>query len=196
MKTLRRRFFWYLLLGAVASLLLIGCGNVSILLLARGAEHQHELAVRAAVGADRLRIIRQLLTESLAIAGAGTVLGFLLTWKSLSLLTKFLPENSFPAESVIKMNMPVLLFSIGLAVATAVVFGLWPALQLSRPDIARLMQSSVRRMMGNAHSRRTHGAMVGAQPFGGFDMSGTDSKAGGPDYLQLFMQAKVVVERF
>jgi putative ABC transport system permease protein len=153
----------YLLLGAVASLLLIGCGNVSILLLARGAERQHELAVRASVGADRLRIIRQLLTESLAIAGAGTLLGILLAWRSLSLITAFLPQNSFPAESVIKMNVPVLLFSIALAVATAVVFGLWPALQLSRPDIARLMQSSFRRMTSSAHARRTHSAMVGTQ---------------------------------
>jgi predicted permease len=153
----------YLLLGAVASLLLIGCGNVSILLLARGAERQQELAIRAAVGADRLRMIRQLLTESLAIAGAGTILGVLLAWKSLALITAFLPEDSFPAESVIKMNVPVLLFSIGLAVATAVVFGLWPALQLSRPDIARLMQTSVRRVAGSAHARRTHSAMVGAQ---------------------------------
>jgi len=153
----------YLLLGAVASLLLIGCGNVSILLLARGAERQHELAVRASVGAGRLRIIRQLLTESLAIAGAGTLLGVLLAWESLSLLIKFLPEHSFPAESVIKMNVPVLVFSICLAIATVVVFGLWPALQLSRPDIARLMQSSVRRMTGSAHARRTHSAMVGAQ---------------------------------
>jgi putative ABC transport system permease protein len=153
----------YLLLGAVASLLLIGCGNVSILLLARGAERQQELAIRSAVGADRMRMIRQLLTESLAIAGAGTLLGVLLAWKSLALITAFLPEDSFPAESVIKMNVPVLLFSIGLAVATAVVFGLWPALQLSRPDIARLMQSSVRRVAGSAHARRTHSAMVGAQ---------------------------------
>jgi predicted permease len=153
----------YLLLGAVASLLLIGCGNVSILLLARGAERQHELAVRASVGAGRLRIIRQLLTESLAIAGAGTLLGVLLAWETLSLLIKFLPEHSFPAESVIKMNVPVLVFSICLAIATVVVFGLWPALQLSRPDIARLMQSSVRRMTGSAHARRTHSAMVGAQ---------------------------------
>jgi putative ABC transport system permease protein len=153
----------YLLLGAVASLLLIGCGNVSILLLARGAERQQELAIRSAVGADRLRMIRQLLTESLAIAGAGTILGVLLAWKSLALITAFLPEDSFPAESVIKMNVPVLLFSIDLAVATAVVFGLWPALQLSRPDIARLMQSSVRRVAGSAHARRTHSAMVGAQ---------------------------------
>ena len=153
----------YLLFGAVASLLLIGCGNVSILLLARGAERQQELAIRSAVGADRMRMIRQLLTESLAIAGAGTLLGVLLAWKSLALIIAFLPEDSFPAESVIKMNVPVLLFSIGLAVATAVVFGLWPALQLSRPDVARLMQSSVRRVAGSAHARRTHSAMVGAQ---------------------------------
>jgi putative ABC transport system permease protein len=153
----------YLLLGAVASLLLIGCGNVSILLLARGAERQQELAIRSAVGADRFRMIRQLLTESLAIAGAGTILGIFLALKSLALITAFLPEDSFPAESVIKMNVPVLLFSIGLAVATAVVFGLWPALQLSRPDIARLMQTSVRRVAGSAHARRTHSAMVGAQ---------------------------------
>jgi predicted permease len=153
----------YLLLGAVASLLLIGCGNVSILLLARGAERQHELAVRASVGADRFRIVRQLLTESLVIAGTGTMLGILLAWKSLALITAFLPQGSFPAESVIKMNVPVLLFSIALAVATAVVFGLWPALQLSRPDIARLMQSSMRRVAGSAHARRTHRAMVAAQ---------------------------------
>src|SRR6202040_1115895 len=138
----------YLLLGAVASLLLIGCANVSILLLARGTERQHELAVRAAIGADRLRMIRQLLTESLGIATTGAALGILLAWRGLSLLASRLPENSFPAESVIKMNIPVLLFSVGLAFATAIVFGLWPALQLSRPEIARLMQSSTRRVSG------------------------------------------------
>jgi predicted permease len=153
----------YLLLGAVASLLLIGCGNVSILLLARGAERQHELAIRAAVGAGRSRMIRQLLTESLAVAVAGTALGLLLAWKGLSLIVAFLPEESFPAESVIKINVPVLLFSMGLAFATAVIFGLWPALQLSRPDIARLMQSSARRVAGSTHARRTHGAMIGVQ---------------------------------
>src|SRR5207245_5456366 len=108
----------YLLLGAVASLLLIGCGNVSILLLARGTERQHELAVRAAVGAGRMRMIRQLLTESLGIATAGALLGVLLAWRGLSLLVARLPEDSFPAESVIKMNWPVLLFSIGLVFFT------------------------------------------------------------------------------
>jgi len=153
----------YLLLGAVASLLLVGCANVSILLLARGTERQHELAVRAAIGADRLRMIRQLLTESLGIALAGTLLGVLLAWKGLALIVAWLPRFSFPAESVIKMNLPVLFFSIALAFATAVVFGLWPALQLSRPDIARLMQSSTRRVAGSVRARGTHGAMVGAK---------------------------------
>ena len=153
----------YLLLGAVASLLLIGCANVSILLLARGTERQHELAVRAAVGADRLRMIRQLLTESLAIATTGAALGILLAWRGLGFLASRLPENSFPAESVIKMNLPVLLFSVGLAFATTIVFGLWPALQLSRPEIARLMQTSSRRVAGSIGARRSHSAMVAAQ---------------------------------
>lgn len=153
----------YLLLSAVASLLLIGCANVSILLLARGTERQHELAVRAAIGASRMRMIRQLLTESLGIATAGAVLGVLLAWKGLVLIAANLPEYSFPAESVIKMNVPVLLFSVALAFVTAIVFGLWPALQLSRPEIARLMQSGSRRVAGSVGARRSHGALVTAQ---------------------------------
>jgi predicted permease len=153
----------YLLFGAVASLLLIGCGNVSILLLARGAQRQHELAVRAALGAGRARIVRQLFTESLAIALAGTALGISLAWKSLALIIAWLPPSAFPAESVIEMNLPVLLFSASLAFATAILFGIAPAIQLSRPDVARVVQSSTRRVMGSAHSKRTHSAMVAAQ---------------------------------
>ena len=153
----------YLLLGAVASLLLIGCANVSILLLARGTERQHELAVRAAIGAGRWRMIRQLLTESLAIAATGAVLGVLLAWRGLALMVANLPENAIPAEAVIKMNVPVLLFSVALAFLTAVVFGLWPALQLSRPELARLIQNSTRRVSGSVRARRSHGAMVAAQ---------------------------------
>src|SRR5262249_10273679 len=153
----------FLLFGAVASLLLIGCANVSILLLARGAQRQHELAVRAALGAARRRIIRQLLTESLTIAVAGAALGVLIAWKSLAWMIALLPSNAFAAESVIEMNVPVLLFSVALAVATAVVFGVWRALQLSRPEVGRVMQASTRRVMGSAHARRTHTAMVAAQ---------------------------------
>jgi putative ABC transport system permease protein len=153
----------YLLFGAVASLLLIGCANVSILLLARGGQRQHELAVRAAVGASRMRMIRQLLTESLAIAGIGAAVGILFAWRGLAVITALLPQRSFPSESVIRMNAPVLLFSVGLAFVTTIVFGLWPALQLSRPEIARLMQTSTRRAAGSAHARRTHGAMISSQ---------------------------------
>jgi predicted permease len=151
------------LFGAVASLLLIGCGNVSILLLARGTQRQHELSVRAALGAARSRLVRQLFTESLAIALAGTTLGILIAWKSLALIIAWLPSSAFPAESVIEMNLPVLLFSAGLAFVTAVVFGTAPALQLSRPDVARVVQSGSRRVSGSVHGKRTHSVMVAAQ---------------------------------
>ena len=153
----------YLLFGAVVSLLLIGCANVSILLLVRGAHRQQELAVRAAIGAGRTRIARQLLTESLVVAAAGAGLGLLIAWKGLDLMKAWIPTNSFASESVIRMNVPVLLFSIALAVLTAVVFGMWPALQLSRPDTARVMQASSRRVMGSAQGKRTHRAMVALQ---------------------------------
>jgi predicted permease len=153
----------YLLFGAVASLLIIGCANVSILLLARGAQRQHELAVRAALGAARGRIVRQLLTESLAIAVAGGALGVLFAWRALVFMAAWLPSSSFPAESVIEMNLPVLLFSLGLAAATAIAFGISPALQLSRPDVGRVMQASTRRVMGSSHGKRTHRAMVALQ---------------------------------
>jgi putative ABC transport system permease protein len=152
----------YLLLAAVGSLLLIGCGNVSILLLARGAERQHELAVRAAIGADRMRMIRQLLTESLGIAIAGAILGILLAWKSLPLIVAWMPR-AFPVEAVIKVNWSVLLFCVALAVATTIIFGLSPAIQLSRPDVARLMQGSGRRVAGSSQAKRMHSIMVGAQ---------------------------------
>ena len=153
----------FLLLGAVTSLLLVGCANVSILLLVRGAHRQQELAVRSALGAARVRIVQQLLTEALVIAVAGAALGVLIAWKGLALIVAWVPTNSFAAESVIEMNLPVLLFSTALAVVTAIVFGVWPALQLSRPDLGRVAQTSARRVIGNAQSRRSHRVMVAVQ---------------------------------
>ena len=153
----------FLLLGAVTSLLLVGCANVSILLLVRGAHRQQELAVRSALGAARVRIVQQLLTEALVIAVAGAALGVLVAWKGLALIVAWVPTNSFAAESVIEMNLPVLLFSTALAVVTAIVFGVWPALQLSRPDLGRVAQTSARRVIGNAQSRRSHRVMVAVQ---------------------------------
>src|SRR5262249_40595362 len=87
----------------------------------------------------------------------------LLAWKGLGLMVAWIPTNSFASESVIEMNVPVLLFSTGLAVVTALAFGMWPALQLSRPDMARVMQASSRRVMGSAQGRRSHRIMVAAQ---------------------------------
>ncbi len=153
----------YVLLGAVGSLLLIGCGNVSILLLARGIERQHELAVRTAVGADRLRLIRQLLTEALAIAMAGSAIGLFVAWRALALIVAFLPRDSFPAEAVIKINVPVVLFNVDLACAATILSGLWPALQSSRPNLAELLQNGARRIAGGTRAQRTHSVLIGSQ---------------------------------
>ena len=153
----------YLLLAAVAMLLAIGCGNVSILLLARGTARQHEFAVRAAVGASSLRIVRQLLTESLLLAVTGTGLGILLAYQLLSLIVAWLPEHMFPPDVAIHINTPVLLFSAGLALASTVLFGLVPALKMARPEISQVMQSNSVKAAGSVRGKRLHGAMVATQ---------------------------------
>jgi predicted permease len=153
----------YLLLGSVALLLLIGCGNVSILLLARGTAREHEFAVRAAVGAARTRLIRQLLTESLVLSLGGAALGVLLAYRSVAVIVSLLPESSFPHEAAIRINLPVLWFSVGLAIFTSIVFGLSPALQFSRPEVSQVMQSSTRRVLGGVRGKRIHNLLIGGQ---------------------------------
>jgi predicted permease len=153
----------YLLFGAVMLLLVIGCGNVSILLLARATARQHELAVRTAVGAGRLRIIRQLLTDSLLLAAIGAVLGVLTSYGALALIQSLLPRSAFASEVVISINLPVLFFGVTVALGTGVLFGLWPALQLSRTQIGQIMQSGTRRVAGSVRGRRTHSMLIAAQ---------------------------------
>jgi predicted permease len=153
----------YLMFGAVMLLLAIGCGNVSILLLARGTARQHELAVRAALGAARGRIMRQLLTESLLLAAVGAALGVLTSYGILAGIRLLLPPYAFAPEVVIRINLPVLLFSVGVALGTGVLFGLWPALQLSRTRIGQIMQSSARRVAGSVQGRRTHNVLIAGQ---------------------------------
>ncbi len=138
----------YLLFSAVALLLAIGCGNVSILLLARGTARQHEFAVRTAIGASRPRIIRQLLTEALLLSLTGALLGVLLAYWALAMIVEMLPKYSFPHEAAIQINLPVLLFSVGAALFTGILFGLWPALQLSRPEVSQVMQGTTRKIAG------------------------------------------------
>jgi len=142
----------FLLFGAVALLLLIGCANVSILLLARGTARQHEIAVRSAIGATRWRIQRQLLTEAMALSLLGALGGVL-----------WLPEYSFPHEVDIRINLPVLGFCVAIAIVTGVLSGLAPAFQFSRPQIAQLMHATSRRATGGARGKRTHDVLVGGQ---------------------------------
>jgi len=153
----------YLLFAAVALLLLIGCANVSILLLARGTARQHELAVRSAIGASRWRIGRQLLTEALALSVLGALGGVLLAYRLLPILIRWLPEYSFPHEIDIRINLPVLAFCVGLALISGVLAGLAPALYFSRPQIAQLMQAASRRTAGGVHGKRTHDLLVAGQ---------------------------------
>ncbi len=153
----------FLLFGAVGLLLLIGCANVSILLLARGMARQHELAIRCAIGASRWRIERQLLSEALALSLLGALGGVLVAYRLLPLLIRWLPEYSFPHEVAISINLPVLGFCVAIAILTGVLSGLAPAFQLSRPQVAQLMQSSSRRSTGGTRSKRTHGLLVAGQ---------------------------------
>ncbi|HEY3458688.1 MAG TPA: ADOP family duplicated permease [Bryobacteraceae bacterium] len=143
----------YVLFGAVLLLLAIGCANVSILLLARGASRRAELSLRAALGASRFRIVRQLLTESLVIALSGAFMGVLLALYAVPLIVKWLPRYSYPAEAAIAVNVPVLVFCALLAFITSLVFGLSPALQLSRSGIN----------LRGSRRRRTHSTLIAGQ---------------------------------
>jgi predicted permease len=127
-----------LLLAGVVLLLIIGCANCSILLLARGRTRQHELAIRTAIGASRWRIVRQLLVEAVVISCTGAVLGVATSYW-LAQLPLLLSPDSFPAESVIRINASVLSFSVALALLCGILFGLAPALRLSRNDPARVL---------------------------------------------------------
>jgi predicted permease len=127
-----------LLLAGVVLLLIIGCANCSILLLARGRTRQHELAIRSAIGASRWRIVRQLLVEAVVISCTGAVLGVAASYW-LAKLPFLLSPDSFPAESVIRINVPILAFSVALALLCGILFGLVPALRLSRHDSARML---------------------------------------------------------
>jgi putative ABC transport system permease protein len=153
----------YLLFTGVALLLAIGCGNVSILLLARGTARQQEFAVRSAIGATRRRLIRQLLTEAVLLSVTGAALGVLLAYKALDVMVAMLPKYSFPHEAAIRIDLPVLIFSVAVAIGTGILFGLWPALQLSRPDISQVIQSGSRRIVGGMRGRLTNNVLIAGQ---------------------------------
>ncbi len=149
-----------LIFAASMLLLLLACANVSILLLARGTSRAHEFAVRAAIGASRGRLMRQLLVESLLLAFAGAALGVALGYWGLPAVLRLLPPGSVPVGNLlaIPVNVPVLLFSAGLATASALVSGLSPALSFSRPRL-----TAPARTTAGVESPRAHHLLLAAQ---------------------------------
>jgi putative ABC transport system permease protein len=147
------------LFGAVVFVLLIACANAANLLLVRGAGRQKELAVRVAVGASRARIVRQLLTESLAlalIAGAG---GLLLTYSGLRLLIVFSPAT-MPYLKETNIDPRVLGFTLAVSLLTGPVFGLFPALRASKPNLEESLKEGSRGTSSGAGSQRVRSLLV------------------------------------
>jgi putative ABC transport system permease protein len=133
----------WILLGAVTLVLLIACANVANLLLARAAERHKEMAIRAAMGAGRGRVLQQLLTESVLLSVIGGVLGLALAAAGVRVLSK-LEQLRIPRFHEIGLDGSVLLFTFGLAVLTGVIFGLVPALQMARTDLQETLKEGGR----------------------------------------------------
>lgn len=150
----------FIVLAAVGLLLLIGCGNVANLLLARATTREKEFAIRAALGANRGRLIRQLLVESLILAMGGAALGTGIAWGGLKSLVALMPQNIIPAEAEIRLNPPVLLFTLGVAMLTALIFGLVPALQAARKDLNEPLRDSGKGLSGGFRHGRLRDAVV------------------------------------
>lgn len=157
----RFRRVLYTLLAAVGVLLLIACCNVANMLLARATAREREMTLRAALGASRLRLIRQLLVESLLLAAAGAAAGCLLAWGGIKALVYAMPRQNVPYETEIALDGPVLGFALAAAALSALLFGLLPALHAARRDVQPgLRQSGKGTGSGVAHGRVRSGLVV------------------------------------
>jgi len=134
----------WLLMGGVGFVLLIACANVANLLLARGTVRQREIAVRASLGASRQQLFGQLVTESLGLALLGGVAGVGLGWGILKAVMAYMPPETLPSEANVTLNLPVLLFTLGVTVLVGILAGCAPAWQASRLDLNEILKQSGR----------------------------------------------------
>jgi putative ABC transport system permease protein len=152
----------WMLQGVVVFVLLIACSNVAGLLLARASARQTEIAVRAALGAGRLRIVRQFLTESVLLSLCSGVLGALLAWVGLRMLITISPPW-FPRLHEISVDSRVLAFTAALSVVTGFAFGAIPALQMSKSNLAESLKESARGSATPQAHHRFQGALAAGQ---------------------------------
>jgi predicted permease len=162
---LRRQFSTpiLVLMGMVGLVLLIACANVANLLLARGAARQKEVAIRLALGARRAAIVRQRLVESLVLAGAGAALGLVLAWWTGHLLLKTLPFDEAARTLSASPDARVIAFALSIAALTALLFGLVPALQSTRPGLASTLKDEAGSVVGGTGHARFRKGLVVAQ---------------------------------
>jgi predicted permease len=153
----------FILLGAVGLVLLIACANIANLLLAKSMGRAHEIAIRTAMGASRVRIIRQMLVESAILALLGGSLGLLIASWGTRALVKLIPTGTIPAGLEISLNVQVLLFALGVSLLTAFIFGLWPAIQGSRTQTRDALQVASQRATAGVGVRRAQSVLVVAE---------------------------------
>jgi putative ABC transport system permease protein len=153
-----RRALW-IMLGVVGCVLLIACANVANLLLARAAARQSEMAVRTALGANRWQLIRQLLTECMVLSLGGGLLGLLLAYKGVALLTG-LSVTSVPRADEIGISPQVLVFTLLISVLTGVVFGIVPAFRASQIELTEALKEGKKGAAGGLRHRRLLGALA------------------------------------
>jgi putative ABC transport system permease protein len=153
----------YVLMASVGMVLLIACANLANLTLARGASREREVAIRAALGAGRWRLVRQFLTESLILSLAGSALGLCVAYGGLAGLKQIIPGHYLPPSTYVEMDARVLGFILALALLTGLVFGLYPAIKASRPDLTNsLKQGGVGASAGRP-GQRLRSALVVAE---------------------------------